>query len=183
MGQVKDMMTERERWWICKGIWGARVRSARRAGAAMAVVLVVLSPTTVATVAHSSTSPVQSDSGSVSPTLVASLPGSPLSLEIISEIDFIIDRKRRPIDVLPHTRPLKLARHSIAAPATDHDLRPMRYNHQGSSGDSNGIATNGHSKPSSIVQPPWPTLYEDSPHDREQVVRTLLQALRDVGYT
>ncbi|CAE6340359.1 unnamed protein product [Rhizoctonia solani] len=55
---------------------------------------------------------------------------------------------------------------------------------------NNGFATNGKSSSSSsspsslaLVQPPWSTLYKDSVHDREQVVRTILQALRDVGYT
>ncbi|CAE6463396.1 unnamed protein product [Rhizoctonia solani] len=52
--------------------------------------------------------------------------------------------------------------------------------------DANGLATNGKSDSSSsslaLVQPPWSTLYKDSVHDREQVVRTILQALRDVGY-
>ncbi|KAH7341082.1 WD40-repeat-containing domain protein [Rhizoctonia solani] len=50
----------------------------------------------------------------------------------------------------------------------------------------NGVATNGKESSSSslaLVQPAWSTLYEDSAHDREQVVRTILQALRDVGYT
>ncbi|CAE6420686.1 unnamed protein product [Rhizoctonia solani] len=53
---------------------------------------------------------------------------------------------------------------------------------------NNGFATNGKSSSSSssslaLVQPAWSTLYKDSVHDREQVVRTILQALRDVGYT
>ncbi|CUA68118.1 putative WD repeat-containing protein C343,04c [Schizosaccharomyces pombe 972h-] [Rhizoctonia solani] len=72
----------------------------------------------------------------------------------------------------------------------------MRYNAHhidtfNGDGNANGIDTNG--KPSSsssssssslaLVQPPWSTLYPDSVHDREQVVRTILQALRDVGYS
>ncbi|CCO27691.1 putative WD repeat-containing protein C343,04c [Rhizoctonia solani AG-1 IB] len=51
---------------------------------------------------------------------------------------------------------------------------------------NNGFATNGKSSSSSslaLVQPAWSTLYKDSVHDREQAVRTILQALRDVGYT
>ncbi|KAG8743894.1 hypothetical protein FRC10_011184 [Ceratobasidium sp. 414] len=79
----------------------------------------------------------------------------------------------------------------------------MRYNGPGPSasasastsslplnGERNGVdglATNGYStvKPPSVehVQPAWSTLYKDSQLDREQVMRTILQALRDVGYT
>jgi hypothetical protein len=204
-------------------------------------------------VAHSSVTPIPSDSGSVSPTLVASLPGSPpddslsvhyslltevsdpfaplasattsaVSEEHLSAVGLDIDlslaldgrRKRRRIEpdylidvAHPHTRPLKVPRQSVEDPAPDHDLRPMRYNgnvHEPgpsgstaavSNGDSSngvdGFATNGHStaksssssSPSSValVKPTWTTLYKDSQHDREQVVRTVLQALRDVGYT
>ncbi|CAE7110585.1 unnamed protein product [Rhizoctonia solani] len=153
------------------------------------------------------TTPLASDSGSVSPTLVASLPGSPPDESISNYIEDIypydpfnyslgeieLGRKRRRIDAdylidgeHPNShRPLKLARQ--LEPVPDHD-QPMRYNAHthNSLSNGNGIATNG--KPSSsssslaLVQPPWSTLYQDSVHDREQVVRVVLQALRDVGY-
>ncbi|KAG8730966.1 hypothetical protein FRC12_019976 [Ceratobasidium sp. 428] len=100
------------------------------------------------------------------------------------------------IDV--HPRPSKLLRQSLVDPAADHN---MRYNGPGPSasaststsslalnGDSNGVdglATNGYGASKSsleLVRPTWGTLYKDSQLDREQVMRTILQALRDVGY-
>ncbi|KAG8691157.1 hypothetical protein FRC11_006268 [Ceratobasidium sp. 423] len=182
------------------------------------------------TVAHSSTTPLASDSGSVSPTLVASLPGSPpdstVSVHYSTDSEYPypdryltlpplptvgdplgateLGRKRRRIDAdylidvehpNSHARPLKLARQSLD-PAPDHDLR-MRYTHatlpaasEAFNGTANGVGGNGihngkseSSSSLALVQPAWSTLYEDSVHDREQVVRTMLQALRDVGYT
>ncbi|KAF8609924.1 WD40 repeat-like protein [Ceratobasidium sp. AG-I] len=52
------------------------------------------------------------------------------------------------------------------------------------SNGAGGMATNGYATKSSValVRPPWNTLYKDSQLDREQVMRTVLQALRDVGY-
>ncbi|KAF8682694.1 WD40 repeat-like protein [Rhizoctonia solani] len=206
------------------------------------------------------TTPLASDSGSVSPTLVASLPGSPpdesvsvqfsllsetegytypytdsyqyplpvdlplplpLSLSLPPETAGTLSgaatatieagRKRRRIDTDyliddgqpdpdphsdsdSHPRPLKLPRQSLDISVPDHDRRPMRYtthtDDPNGTQSNNGFATNGKSSSSSsspsslaLVQPPWSTLYKDSVHDREQVVRTILQALRDVGYT
>lgn len=219
----------------------------------------VLSVLTATTVANSTTSPIPSDSGSVSPTLVASQPGTPSDLSLsapsqVAEISAphsplasatttgpergLVDsddeeeyshdayrrvasnssphhihshshssrRKRRRVDGdylidIVHTRPSKLLRQSLLDPAADHDIIGMRYNghteeqgHSASSsslanGDaSNGtgaVATNGYAtKPSvALVRPPWNTLYKDSQLDREQVMRTVLQALRDVGYS
>ncbi|KDQ07069.1 hypothetical protein BOTBODRAFT_120606 [Botryobasidium botryosum FD-172 SS1] len=49
---------------------------------------------------------------------------------------------------------------------------------------TNGTATNGIAPPQiARVQPPWPSLYKDSPIDREEFVRLVVQSLRDVGYT
>ncbi|KAG8721117.1 hypothetical protein FRC08_015611 [Ceratobasidium sp. 394] len=198
---------------------------------------------TTTTVAHSTTTPIPSDSGSVSPTLVASLPGTPsdqsftqaaeisapptptalaasgtaesdgdnddelLDYQTLGAVSYNLHsarRKRRRgdadglIDV--HPRPAKLLRPSLVDPAADHD---MRYNGLGPlasaststsslplNGESNGVdglVTNGYgtAKASSVelVRPAWSTLYKDSQLDREQVMRTILQALRDVGYT
>ncbi|CAE6517146.1 unnamed protein product [Rhizoctonia solani] len=172
-------------------------------------------PAQLITVAHSSTTPLASDSGSVSPTLVASPPGSPpeeyleypfpdryqysplplLAPAVGDSLGVELGRKRR-IDAdylidVGHPRPFKLARQSLD-PAPDHDQ--MRYTHDtlpaaseanGTANglEGNGIATNGKSSSSSSPALAWSTLYKDSVHDREQVVRTILQALRDVGYT
>jgi hypothetical protein len=205
---------------------------------------------TTATVAHSTTTPIASDSGSVSPTLVASLPGTPsdLSLSAPSQVaDISVPstplasaittgrerdtadsdsdeeynyvpayspppeesyllaahsiRKRRRVDDdylidVAYPRPSKLLRQSLVDPAADHDI--MRYNghtdEPGPSGSTSslangdgsnrGLATNGYAtkSPVPLVRPAWSTLYKDSQVDREQVVRTVLQALRDVGY-
>ncbi|KAF8758864.1 WD40 repeat-like protein [Rhizoctonia solani] len=89
---------------------------------------------------------------------------------------------------------LETPRQSLDISVPDHDRRPMRYtthtDDPNGTQSNNGFATNGKSSSSSsspsslaLVQPPWSTLYKDSVHDREQVVRTILQALRDVGYT
>lgn len=115
-------------------------------------------------------------------------------------------RKRRRVDGdylidVAHPRPSKLLRQSLVDPAADHDILAMRYNghtedqgHSASSsslgnGDASngagGMATNGYATKSSsvaLVRPPWNTLYKDSQLNREEVMRTILQTLRDVGY-
>ncbi|QRV99920.1 WD repeat-containing protein [Ceratobasidium sp. AG-Ba] len=192
------------------------------------------------TVAHSTTTPIPSDSGSVSPTLVASVPGTPSDLSASASLPLpAADTSRPPTpsalavpgtadsdgdddDNRHHTtdpfsfahhlrkrradcvielldpRPAKLPRSSVLDPAVDHD---MRFNVPGPSasaststsslglnGESNGDAlpTNGYSASKSsveLVRPGWSSLYKDSQLDREQVMRVVLQALRDVGYS
>ncbi|KAG9102164.1 hypothetical protein FS749_014943 [Ceratobasidium sp. UAMH 11750] len=71
----------------------------------------------------------------------------------------------------------------LASASTSTSSLPLN----GESNGVDGLVTNGYgtAKASSVelVRPAWSTLYKDSQLDREQVMRTILQALRDVGYT